>query len=169
MINLKKKHSQSSQHDVHHYLRSVLSSAGAARARAGLCVVGGAAHSAASSVHVLSSVTDGHAKREDALARRALAAATGGDRGSSEGSAWVRYPLPRTPRVHAAVASLSGDVYLLVSFAVPDDVQGRVSDVFTFLDILSMKSCQTCCGCLLFKSTCGCEAEHLAMCRLMTW
>ena len=35
-----------------------LSFAGAARARAGLCVVGGAAHSAASSVHVLTSLAN---------------------------------------------------------------------------------------------------------------
>lgn len=92
-----------------------LSFAGAARARAGLCVVGGAAHSAASSVHVLPSIGDPHpVRREDSLARRAQAAAGAGiaDRGS-EGSVWLRYPRPRIPRVHAAVAALSGDVYLL--------------------------------------------------------
>ena len=87
-----------------------LSFAGAARVRAGLCVVGGAAHAAASSVHMLVSPGDARGGAEADHTSTAHA-----EQASGAVLLWQRCPLPRTPRVHAAVAALSGNVYVLVS------------------------------------------------------
>lgn len=87
-----------------------LSFAGAARARVGLCVVGGAAHSAASSVHMLVGAS-GRQPGRGRLPERQHSPTYD----LIEDTTWRRCPLPNVPRVHAAMATLSGDVFLLVT------------------------------------------------------